>query len=238
MEAPSASAVGPSTAAAVGDQNSDLLTAPNKSPRGEQVPGRSSPDSVNHRCPSKRRRQHLAALALGVLEVVFTVRNAIREKSFQIEDEADFVFFSSMVMESLGLAFTLLCAIGSLGKKWGGVVGTAEPLEEFGAPLAILTNGVMEQNLALQNVGVLGAMIQAISVFVVALIFLSGTTAFIVVACVGASVPCCYVCCSLGSCVTNHDIDEGYEDGYFDHSSSPTPPPDVRPPWRDDICVP
>ncbi|CAN0259689.1 unnamed protein product [Scytosiphon promiscuus] len=59
----------------------------------------------------KRRRHHLFALALGVLEVYFSVYNVVVEDAKSLEDGKDFVFYSSAIMESVGLALMLLIGL-------------------------------------------------------------------------------------------------------------------------------
>lgn len=149
---------------------------------------------------SQRRRRHLFALALGVLEAVFSVKNSISEESSKIEDGVDFVYFSSAIMELCGLAVTLGLALRSLNcsrSDDGGRGGVAkEPLEEFGAPLAILANGVLEKDLLLEKVGHFGAVCQAAAICVVALILLQkvGRTAYHVL-CAGLVMLSCSSCC-------------------------------------------
>lgn len=65
-------------------------------------------------CGLTTRRWHqLFALGFGLLEVGFSVSNAVSEDAFKVRDAKDFVFSPSAIMESVGLAVLLLASLHS-----------------------------------------------------------------------------------------------------------------------------
>lgn len=122
-----------------------------------------------------RRWHHIFALGLGLLEVGFSAHNALSKDAFKILDARDFVFFASAAMESVGVAVMLFAAL--CREKFSGAQQEQDArrdyfLEGFGAPLAILVNGVRQKERSLTKVGHLGAMCQAAVVMVIGLVLL------------------------------------------------------------------
>lgn len=178
---------------------------------------------------SKRRRHQLFALALGLLEVGFSLYNAIVEEAFLIEDGTDFVFASSALMESIGLAVMLFVALISLyiatseetseeRRDHGGWAG--ESWEKFGSPLPILVSGIHQKDPSLVNAGQVGALFQAIVVCVVGLVLLqrADNTVFLVLICVIPTLLCC------GWCAVVWNAQGGCID-CFSHVEAPYPYP-------------
>lgn len=142
----------------------------------------------------KRRLHQLVALVLGVLEVGFSVSNAVVEDAFKVKDAQDFVFSASAVMESVGLGVLLLVALTPLCRKKTESAGEdSDFLEEFGSPLAILVNGITQENSHLTNAGFFGTVCQAATVCTMGLILLYkiARTAFIAILCAIILLFCC-----------------------------------------------
>lgn len=160
---------------AVGDQDGQRQRSPTVSSAGE--------DKLQNIL--KLRMWHLLAFVTGVAEVYFSVENAVSEDAFKLKNGKDAVFYASAVMESVGLAVMfiialLICAIPSLiewiaiqcdeavegdGQEGGGDNGHGqELLVEFGAPLAVIMSGILQENSHLERVGYIGSMFQALVV--------------------------------------------------------------------------
>lgn len=149
----------------------------------------------------QRRLYQLVAFLVGVLEVHFSLDNALAEDAFSFSDDpTDFVFASSAVMESVGLAVMFVLAVTGGAAELGGGC-----LEGFGEPLVVLASGVRQKEASLTSVGHVGAVCQAtvIVVFGLILLFHVDGMAFAVVLIVGLIVACV---CVLGSVVCAEGI--------------------------------
>lgn len=161
----------------------------------------------------KRRRKQLFALGLGLLEVGFSVYNAVVEGAFEVKDAEGFVFSASAIMESISLTVLLLVAAAPLCRKnmdeagekreeeGGAKEGAGGDLEELGSPLAILVNEIVQKNSRLTNAGYFGSICQAAAVCVLGLVLLYkvARTAFVAAVCATMLALVLWGCCTLYS---------------------------------------
>ncbi|CAM9143094.1 unnamed protein product [Scytosiphon promiscuus] len=156
-------------------------------PQGRRATAAATPRPapiVEKNCGLSTRRWHqVFALGLGLLEVGFSLYNALSKNAFEISDATDFVFSASAVMESAGMTAMLFAAL--CREKYGAQRqdGRDFVLEGFGSPLAILVNGVRQKERSLTKVGHFGAMCQAAVVSVVGLVLLQrlNARAFVII---------------------------------------------------------
>lgn len=181
---------------------------------GQQPASSSSEEQRNSCCGLSKRRQHqLFALGLGLMEVGFSVSNAVSEDAFKIRDSGDFVFSSSAIMESVGLAIMFVVALAGktaqedetkreeMGREGGEDDKAHEVLEGFGSPLAVLASGIHQRDYDLTKAGYFGSVWQAATVYVTGLIFLYNVArrAFLVLVCVTPLGLCCCTCLAFMS---------------------------------------
>ena len=193
-----------------------LMSAPDVE-TGGQRPTSTFPVLRKGKCVlGKRRRKQLFALGLGLLEVGFSVYNAVAEGAFEVKDAEGFVFSASAIVETVGLAVLLLVAVGPLCRKSTEEAGEARDekeeegtgkegaeldVQELGSPLAILVNEIVQKNSQLTNAGYVGSICQAATVCVLGLVLLYkvAMTTFVATVCTTMILLMLWSCCTLYS---------------------------------------
>lgn len=98
-------------------------------------------------------------MLVTLLEMVFSIMNAVQEDAFHLTSFEDYVYAASSVMEVLGFVFGL-------------VAGASGGIGHLGLPLALVSTGVVEDDDTFRAIGFYGTVLQAAGVFVLLIVWL------------------------------------------------------------------
>lgn len=135
-------------------------------------------------------------LAISLLELVFSIMNAVRKEAFRLSGFEDYVYAASSTMEVVGLLFGLACYFCF---EEGGA--------HLGLPLTLMSTGVVEDDGESRKIGFTGTVVQAAGIFVLLVVrlclaidwFFWVVVAFGVLCCLCRNCICCLFVTSTDS---------------------------------------